>query len=124
MALIFHLKEEGTDFDFTKRTMAGGAADCFYWEKKMGLYAKKFELENGKRYGLSMGTMICGYNADGPKIYMEVVLPLHMVFFQPDIILIWLKRRLFSWAKMQFIVLVIEMPFLVELSIIMLFLFH
>lgn len=69
-------------------TMAGGAADCFYWEKLTGLYAKKYELENGTRisaaaasmylsncvykyrgYGLSMGTMICGYNKDGPQIY-------------------------------------------------------
>lgn len=70
-------------------TMAGGAADCFYWEKKMGLYAKQYEIRSGKRitaahashylsncvkqykgYGLSMGTMICGYDEDGPKIYM------------------------------------------------------
>lgn len=69
-------------------TMAGGAADCYYWEKLTGLYAKQYELENGKRisaaaasmylskcvyrykgYGLSMSTMICGYNEDGPQIY-------------------------------------------------------
>lgn len=69
-------------------TMAGGAADCFYWEKLMGLYAKRYELENGKRIsaaaasmylsncvyayrgrGLSMSTMVCGYNGDGPEIY-------------------------------------------------------
>lgn len=69
-------------------TMAGGAADCYYWEKRMGIYAKEYELENGTRisaaaasmylsnavyrykgYGLSMSTMICGYNKDGPRIY-------------------------------------------------------
>lgn len=69
-------------------TMAGGAADCYYWENLTGLYAKKYELENGKRitaaaasmylsnnvyrykgYGLSMSTMICGYDEDGPQIY-------------------------------------------------------
>lgn len=69
-------------------TMAGGAADCYYWEKLMGLYAKSYELANGRRitaaaasmslsnriyaykgHGLSIGTMICGYDADGPNIY-------------------------------------------------------
>lgn len=69
-------------------TMAGGAADCFYWEKLTGIYAKKYELENGRRisaaaasmylsncvyqykgYGLSMSTMICGYDRSGPQIY-------------------------------------------------------
>lgn len=69
-------------------TMAGGAADCYYWEKLTGLYAKRYELENGTRisaavasmylsncvykykgYGLSMSTMICGYDKNGPQIY-------------------------------------------------------
>ncbi|ELA41429.1 uncharacterized protein VICG_01534 [Vittaforma corneae ATCC 50505] len=69
-------------------TMAGGAADCYYWEKLTGLYAKRYELENGTRisaaaasmflsncvyrykgYGLSMSTMLCGYDKDGPQIY-------------------------------------------------------
>lgn len=69
-------------------TMAGGAADCFYWEKLLGLHAKKYELENGRRisaataarflsnsvyryrnYGLSMSTMVCGYDGEGPRIY-------------------------------------------------------
>lgn len=69
-------------------TMAGGAADCFYWEKLTGLYAKKYELENNKRIsaavasmylsncvykykgrGLSMSTMLCGYDETGPSIY-------------------------------------------------------
>ncbi|OQS54487.1 PRE2 [Ecytonucleospora hepatopenaei] len=70
-------------------TMAGGAADCYYWETKMGVYADSYEIKHGKRisvgrasqflalsikpykgYGLSMGTMICGYDGDEPKIYM------------------------------------------------------
>lgn len=70
-------------------TMAGGAADCFYWENALGIHAKKYELENGHRIsaaaasmylsnsvykysgqGLSMGTMVCGYDENGPKIYM------------------------------------------------------
>lgn len=69
-------------------TMAGGAADCMFWEKVMGLHAKGYELANGRRitaaaasmylsnsvyrykgYGLSMGTMICGYDSEGPGIY-------------------------------------------------------
>ncbi|ADM12114.1 proteasome subunit beta type-5 [Encephalitozoon intestinalis ATCC 50506] len=69
-------------------TMAGGAADCFYWEKLVGLYAKNYELTNGRRitvsaasmylsncvykykgYGLSMGTMLCGYDGSEPCIF-------------------------------------------------------
>lgn len=69
-------------------TMAGGAADCYYWETLTGLHAKSYELKNEKRisaaaasmylsnmmyqykgYGLSMSTMICGYDEDGPQIY-------------------------------------------------------
>ena len=70
-------------------TMAGGAADCFYWETNMGRHAQLYELKYGKRItaahashylsnsidrhrkkGLSMGTMVCGYDGDEPKIYM------------------------------------------------------
>lgn len=73
---------------FLLGTMAGGAADCFYWEKHMGIHAKRFELENGFRIstgaaslylsncvhrfrgrGLSMGTMVCGWDRNGPEIY-------------------------------------------------------
>ncbi|KRH94118.1 20S proteasome, regulatory subunit beta type PSMB5/PSMB8/PRE2 [Pseudoloma neurophilia] len=67
-------------------TMAGGAADCFYWEKRMGTYAKYFELTYGHRLpvksavnylrmcisgrrGLSIGTMVCGWDDDGPNIF-------------------------------------------------------
>ncbi|ORD96978.1 PSB5A [Hepatospora eriocheir] len=69
-------------------TMAGGAADCAYWEGQMGLYAKRYELETGKRitvsnaskylvdclrrykgYGLSVGSMVCGYDGEIPKIF-------------------------------------------------------
>lgn len=72
-------------------TMAGCAADCFYWEKLLGLHAKAYELENNKRisaaaasmylsncvyryrgYGISMSTMVCGYDENGPKIYNVV----------------------------------------------------
>lgn len=69
-------------------TMAGGAADCYYWETDLGLYAKKYEIKHEKRisaaaasmylsncvyqyrgHGLCMSTMVCGYDEDGPKIY-------------------------------------------------------
>lgn len=69
-------------------TMAGGASDCYFWEKKMGLYAKSYELKNDKRIsvsaasmflsncvyqykgrGLSLGSMVCGYDGDKPLIY-------------------------------------------------------
>lgn len=69
-------------------TMAGGAADCFFWEKLLGVEATMYELENEekisaqhaskiladmmrshRRYRLSMSSMICGYDLSGPSIY-------------------------------------------------------
>lgn len=69
-------------------TMAGGASDCYYWERAMGMYCKEYELKYGKRptvtaaatylsqllanyrgYGLSLGSMICGWDQGGPGIY-------------------------------------------------------
>jgi 20S proteasome subunit beta 5 len=72
-------------------TMAGGAADCSYWIRKLSAEAKLHELTEGRRmsvarasrllsdalyanrgYGLSVGTMIMGFDDDGsgkPKIY-------------------------------------------------------
>ena len=69
-------------------TMAGGAADCSYWERELGRRARLFEFQNKKRitvaaaskilanimfayrgYGLSMGTMIAGWDHTGPALY-------------------------------------------------------
>lgn len=69
-------------------TMAGGAADCYYWERAMGVYCKEYELKYGRRItvtaaanylsrllaryrgrDLSLGTMICGWDRDGPGLY-------------------------------------------------------
>lgn len=70
-------------------TMAGGAADCSFWERNLALQCRIWELREGKRitvaaaskllgntvysyrnYGLSMGTMIAGYDeATGPALY-------------------------------------------------------
>lgn len=69
-------------------TMAGGAADCFHWERALGVYARRYELETGTRLspeqasmfltavvgrysgrGLSMSTMLCGFGPDGPRIF-------------------------------------------------------
>lgn len=69
-------------------TMAGGAADCLYWEKLLAVRVKAYELENDKRMsvsmasrilsnflyqyknrGLSMGTMICGWDENGAGLY-------------------------------------------------------
>ncbi|KAF4664327.1 Proteasome subunit beta type-5 [Perkinsus chesapeaki] len=71
-------------------TMAGGAADCQFWERHLGRLCKLYELRNNQRvttaaaskmlanimysykgYGLSCGTMIAGYDANtGPALYM------------------------------------------------------
>ena len=61
--------------------MAGGAADCQFWERELGRRCRLYELQNKKRitvaaasktlsnityayrrYGLSMGTMIAGFD--------------------------------------------------------------
>merc|ERR1712159_300094 len=70
-------------------TMAGGAADCAYWERYLGKEARLYELRNKERisvaaaskllsnilysyqgYGLSVGTMIAGWDKTGPQLYM------------------------------------------------------
>ena len=70
-------------------TIAGGAADCQFWERNLGLWCKLYELKHGTRVpvtaasnvlcswvsqyrgrGLSMGTMICGYDGDEQKIFL------------------------------------------------------
>lgn len=69
-------------------TMAGGAADCFYWEHELGRRCRVYELRNGERIsvaaaskllanmvysykgmGLSMGTMIVGWDKKGPQLF-------------------------------------------------------
>jgi len=74
---------------FLLGTMAGGAADCSFWERNLALQCRIHELREGKRisvaaaskllgntvfsyrgYGLSMGTMIAGWDDDkGPGLY-------------------------------------------------------
>lgn len=70
-------------------TMAGGAADCQFWERYLGMQCRLYELRNKKRisvaaaskllcnivyqykgYGLSMGTMIAGWDETGPNLFM------------------------------------------------------
>jgi len=69
-------------------TMAGGAADCSFWERELGRRCRLYELRNKERisvssaskilanicfsyrgYGLSMGTMITGWDKTGPNLY-------------------------------------------------------
>jgi 20S proteasome subunit beta 5 len=73
---------------FLLGTMAGGAADCMFWERYLGMECALYKLQNGERisvqaaskklsnivssyrgYGLSMGTMITGWDAKGPQIF-------------------------------------------------------
>ncbi|CAG9327849.1 unnamed protein product [Blepharisma stoltei] len=74
--------------DYLLGTMAGGAADCYYWENNLARVCKLYELKNGERpnvggaaqilsqmlgqyrgYGLSVGTMIAGWDHKGPGLY-------------------------------------------------------
>lgn len=69
-------------------TMAGGAADCSFWIRNLGIQCRMYELRHKKRisvahaskllantlrayrgYGLSMGTMITGWDETGPQLY-------------------------------------------------------
>jgi 20S proteasome subunit beta 5 len=73
---------------FLLGTMAGGAADCSFWERNLSKFCKLYELRNKKRItvsaasktlsnmvlnykgrGLSMGTMIAGVDEDGFHLY-------------------------------------------------------
>ncbi|KAH8927752.1 beta 5 subunit of the 20S proteasome [Atractiella rhizophila] len=69
-------------------TIAGTAADCQYWLQQLSVQCRLYELRNKERIsvsaaskyfanlvysykgmGLSMGTMLCGYDSCGPHIY-------------------------------------------------------
>jgi len=69
-------------------TMAGGAADCQFWQRNLGMQTRLYELNNKKRIsvsgaskllantmfsyrgmGLSMGTMVGGWDESGPSLY-------------------------------------------------------
>jgi len=69
-------------------TMAGGAADCAFWERHLGKEARLHELRHKERMsvaaaskllsnilygyqgrGLSVGTMIAGWDKTGPQLY-------------------------------------------------------
>eukprot|EP00898_Chlorokybus_atmophyticus_P000103 jgi/Chlat1/1093/Chrsp110S01580 len=69
-------------------TMAGGAADCQFWQRNLTVQCRMHELTEGRRItvsaaskllantlysyrgmGLSMGTMIAGWDVSGPGLY-------------------------------------------------------
>lgn len=69
-------------------TMAGGAADCGFWQRLLAKECRLYELRNKerisvaaaskllanmvypyRRMGISMGTMICGWDKMGPGLY-------------------------------------------------------
>nr|UXY87753.1 26S proteasome SU B5 [Cryptomonas curvata] len=73
---------------FLLGTMAGGAADCFFWERNLSSVCSLYQLQNNQRIsvsgaskllanmiykykgsGLSIGTMIIGWDQNGPGIY-------------------------------------------------------
>ena len=74
--------------DYLLGTMAGGAADCSFWERRLAQWCKLYELRHGetvpvsaasqylanmitqyKGYGLSMGTMIAGWDKKEQGLY-------------------------------------------------------
>ncbi|XP_055341538.1 proteasome subunit beta type-5-like [Paramacrobiotus metropolitanus] len=74
---------------FLLGTMAGGAADCTYWMRVLNRQCRMYELRNRERitvsaaskllsnmlygykgYGISIGSMIAGYDKRGPGLYV------------------------------------------------------
>lgn len=74
--------------EFLLGTMAGGAADCMFWLRRLNLWCKIYELRFSERVaisaaanflcnmvsgyagqGLSMGTMVTGWDKKGPQLY-------------------------------------------------------
>ncbi|ETO17068.1 hypothetical protein RFI_20264 [Reticulomyxa filosa] len=74
--------------DYLLGTMAGGAADCAFWERNLARDCRIYELRNGERisvaaaskmltnylagykgYGLSVGSMVAGCDKRGPQLY-------------------------------------------------------
>jgi len=75
--------------DFLLGTMAGGAADCSFWERHLNRLCRMHELREKERIsvaaaskllanifwqyrgqGLSCGTMVAGWDKKGPSLYM------------------------------------------------------
>lgn len=74
--------------DYLLATLAGGAADCVYWDRVLAKQCRMYELRNRERIsvaaasklmanmvynykgmGLSMGMMIAGWDKRGPGLY-------------------------------------------------------
>ncbi len=74
--------------DYLLGTMAGGAADCMFWERRLAQWCKLYELRHGEKvpisaasqylanmitqyrgHGLSMGTMIAGWDNREQGLY-------------------------------------------------------
>lgn len=74
--------------DFLLGTLAGGAADCVYWDRVLAKQCRLYELRNRERIsvaaaskmmanmvysykgmGLSMGMMLAGWDKRGPQLY-------------------------------------------------------
>ncbi|XP_030369236.1 proteasome subunit beta type-5-like isoform X2 [Scaptodrosophila lebanonensis] len=86
-----HMKKIIELNDYMLITMAGGAADCTYWDRVLAKECRMYELRYGKRItvisaanmlantihqyrdmGLSMGMMLAGFDGDIPKlIYLD-----------------------------------------------------
>ncbi|CAG9862802.1 unnamed protein product [Phyllotreta striolata] len=74
--------------NFLLGTLAGGAADCVYWDRVLSKHCRMYELKNKERIsvaaasklmanmvynykgmGLSMGMMLAGWDKRGPQLY-------------------------------------------------------
>lgn len=44
--------------DFILGTMAGGAADCWFWEKYVAMQCRIFELRNGEKATVAQASMM------------------------------------------------------------------
>jgi len=44
--------------DFLLGTMAGGAADCMFWEKYVAMQCRNYELRNGEKPTVAIASMM------------------------------------------------------------------
>lgn len=94
-------------------TMAGGAADCSFWERLLARQCRIYELRNKERIsvaaaskllanmvyqykgmGLSMGTMVCGWDKRGPGKCNNRTSNAHLGFFIQQVLIYVSRRRL------------------------------
>lgn len=70
-------------------TMAGGAADCLFWERNLGIQCRLFELRNGRKIGVSaasrlLANMILNYKGMGLSMVCSGVCSMLLLIYHRE----------------------------------------